>query len=116
MTAKLYAADVDGKPTGDVLMQTTLGEGWAWAGDICKFADINWKDGSIKDYEIQSGTKYVIEISSAAHSYYSGFLEDYMGWCENHPITYEPSNQYWWTPNNWWTDSGYICLFRNFGE
>ncbi|MBE3088318.1 MAG: hypothetical protein IMZ61_13865 [Planctomycetes bacterium] len=123
MTAKLYLADANDRPTGSVLMQTTL-EGWSHISGpptfIGNWADINWKDGSIKDYEVQSGTKYVIEISSAALSYYSGFLEDWMGWCanDNMPTYPDISNQYYWDKTHagsWWSDAGYICLFRNFG-
>ena len=119
MTAKLYLADEDDKPTGAALMVSPTFGGWAhlpglWVGN---WADINWKDGSPKDYELQVGTKYVIEISCAELSYYSGFTADWMGWCTNDPVVFSgESNQYWWTPYNWWTDSGYICLFRNFGE
>jgi len=129
LTAKLYAADAEDKPTGAVLMSTTL-EGWDiddYEGiNVGHFIDINWKDGSPKDYEVQEGTKYVIELTTGLLEYYADpadFPENFMSWQSVRGLTEYPgiSQSLWFsqtTPDGKWYDTldGEICLFRNFGE
>jgi len=122
MIASLYLADVDGKPTGDALMSATF-EAQEHDGTELLFYDINWKDGSPKDYELQEGTKYVIEIKAEQIPEYPGIIANNLYWCaDTDQSTFSGVCQelYWNDkhplPGDWYVDDDWACLFRNFGE